>query len=82
MTIYPWQQSQWQQVLSQYQQHRLPHALLLTGPQGVGKKDFAISLAQMVLLGVTFKFGEGNTFNVFVAVQPADVVLFPNKLIV
>jgi DNA polymerase III subunit delta' len=47
--IYPWQQLQWRQVLSQYQQNRLPHALLLCGPSGLGKGAFAQQLANLLL---------------------------------
>lgn len=44
--LYPWQQSQWQQCVRAYKQQRLAHALLLTGPRGLGKLDFAKHLAQ------------------------------------
>lgn len=47
--IYPWQQSQWQQISAQYAQQRLPHALLFYGQQGLGKKDFASAVASGVL---------------------------------
>lgn len=47
--IYPWQQSQWQQVTQLVKADRLPHALLLTGNQGLGKSDFAMALASSVL---------------------------------
>ena len=49
MTVYPWQQLQWNSLLSQHQQNRLPHALLLTGASGLGKHDFSIALAQTIL---------------------------------
>ncbi|VAW61421.1 DNA polymerase III delta prime subunit [hydrothermal vent metagenome] len=47
--IYPWQQSQWQNVQQQQQTDRLPHALLLIGSQGLGKLDFARQLAESLL---------------------------------
>lgn len=48
-TIYPWQQSQWKLLLNQYHQGKLPHALLLSGAQGLGKKDFAELFAGFIL---------------------------------
>jgi DNA polymerase III subunit delta' len=47
--LYPWQHQQWRQLLSQVQQQRLPHALLLTGSPGLGKFTFAERLAQYLL---------------------------------
>jgi DNA polymerase-3 subunit delta' len=47
--IYPWQQTQWQQVNQLLKAGRLPHAMLLLGNQGLGKADFALSLANAVL---------------------------------
>lgn len=47
--IYPWLQSQWQQLLNQHHQKRLPQALLIEGPAGMGKKALAESLAELVL---------------------------------
>lgn len=45
MNRYTWHQEQWQSVETRLEQGRLPHALLLTGPQGVGKVEFAQALA-------------------------------------
>ncbi len=47
--IYPWQQTQWQNVRQQLQADRLPHGLLLMGPQGMGKRDFAQQLMASLL---------------------------------
>ena len=47
--IYPWQQSQWQQVNQLISADRLPHALFLQGNQGLGKAGFAFSLAKAML---------------------------------
>ena len=47
--MYPWQQAQWQQVTQLITTNRLPHAIFLHGNQGLGKTDFAVSLAAAVL---------------------------------
>jgi len=47
--LYPWQQSQWQNISQQIQQQRLPHALLLTGVAGLGKLSFANHIVATVL---------------------------------
>lgn len=46
-SLYPWQnepQQRWAGL-----RVRLPHAILLKGPQGIGKLDFAMNLAQSLL---------------------------------
>lgn len=45
--IQPWLQTSWQRVLTLGE--RLPHALLLTGPPGLGKRQFAEALAGRLL---------------------------------
>ncbi|MFC1749729.1 DNA polymerase III subunit delta' [Pseudomonadota bacterium] len=47
--MYPWQQSQWHILQEARQQGRMPHALLLTGPKGLGKEHFAQEMAQALL---------------------------------
>jgi len=46
---YPWQESQWQQLSARREAGRLPHALLLTGLAGLGKRHLAAALAQGLL---------------------------------
>lgn len=45
--LYPWLQSAWQDLLRE--RARWPHALLLTGEPGIGKRVFAEYLAQFLL---------------------------------
>ena len=45
--LYPWQAALWKKWADL--RSRLPHALLLKGPQGIGKYDFAMKLAQSML---------------------------------
>jgi DNA polymerase-3 subunit delta' len=45
--LYPWQSKLWQRWMGL--RSRLPHAILLKGPQGVGKYDFALNLSQSLL---------------------------------
>ncbi|MDX1604956.1 MAG: DNA polymerase III subunit delta' [Candidatus Competibacterales bacterium] len=45
----PWQRPLWARLQEQASTDRLPHALLLCGPEGLGKRGFADRLAQMLL---------------------------------
>ena len=47
--IYPWQTSQWQYFNQQYQQQRLPHAILLGGVDGLGQLPLAHEMVGAVL---------------------------------
>lgn len=44
-----WQQDYWSQLIRQHQSGRLPHAILLTGEQGVGKYHLSKALAAYLL---------------------------------
>lgn len=46
---FPWQSSQWQQLQAACAQGRLSHALLLTGPEGIGLEQFVYSLSARLL---------------------------------
>ncbi len=46
---YPWQINQWQHLQSAQAQNRLPHALLLSGPAGIGLQQFSFSFAAALL---------------------------------
>lgn len=47
--IYPWQALQFARVVTQIEMNRLPHALLLAGQAGLGKRGFALTLAALLL---------------------------------
>ncbi|MDM8564588.1 DNA polymerase III subunit delta' [Candidatus Halobeggiatoa sp. HSG11] len=75
--ILPWHESLWQQTLSR----NLPHALLLSGPQGMGKGLFARNLAETLLCEQKQACGDckpcyllkANTHPDLLLVQPADI---------
>lgn len=46
---YPWQTLEWTSLQARAAQARLPHAVLITGPAGVGKRDFADAFARSLL---------------------------------
>jgi len=48
-TIFPWQAEQWQQLVSRKQRGQLPHAILLSGAEGLGKHQFAEQFAESML---------------------------------
>jgi len=47
--IYPWQTIQWQLFSQQKQQQRLPHAIVMTGVNGLGKRSLADQMVAALL---------------------------------
>lgn len=55
---FPWQSTQWNYLLDRIRHNRLPHALLLSGTQGLGKRQFALAFAQLLLCEQTATTGK------------------------
>ena len=51
---YPWQVSQWDKLSEVLKSGRLPHALMLSGTAGTGKKQFSAQFANLVLCNQVF----------------------------
>jgi len=49
MTLAPWLADAWHKIAERVSAGGLPHALLLVGPQGIGKRAFAEQLAALLL---------------------------------
>jgi len=48
-TTMPWHQRAWATIRSQWSEGRLPHALIITGERGVGKRAWAQAIAELLL---------------------------------
>ncbi len=82
--LYPWQQDQWDYFVRMQQSNTLPHAILLSGPEGIGKHDFANNVCAAILCQQVKDTGfacgeckhcllmEANTYPDFVHVQPEE----------
>lgn len=55
---FPWHQANWERLQDARNKGRLPHALLLTGAEGIGKHPFAKRLAQSLLCNQPAADGE------------------------
>ncbi len=49
MSLYPWQQNDWQQLQNYVEQNRVPQALLINGSAGIGKQHLAEKFAYALL---------------------------------
>lgn len=49
MPPYDWQQTVWSDFCSRHSAGKLPHALLLIGPEGIGLEELAVAMGQYLL---------------------------------
>lgn len=73
----PWQQTQWARLRTALQADQLPHGLLLSGPEGLGKRAFAEGLAQAALCqqpGADGACGACQTCRLYAAGTHPDLV--------
>lgn len=71
---YPWQKTHWQQQVDKLAQRQLPQSLLIAGPAGCGKADFAQELARLGLCSQSAEHacGECGACRTFAAGSQAD----------
>lgn len=56
--LVPWLSDTWQGLMQRHQQHGLPHATLLTGAEGLAKRQLAYKLAEYLLCQSPDKINE------------------------
>lgn len=81
LEIYPWQKQQKQRLLELQQQDRLPHALLLSGPEGIGLTQFAQTFA-MQMLCLSNEMGSGNACGTCQSCQLFSAGSHPDLLLI
>lgn len=78
-SVLPWQQNIWQGFQQRLREQRMPHALLLHGPEGTGKSVFSRVLAGSLLCEHGAESGEGcgscSSCNLFEAGTHPDLHL-------
>ena len=77
LELLPWQRHQWQQLGSAINSGKLHHALLLTGPAGIGLRQFANLLAARLLCHQPGEYmcGECRSCILFKAGNHPDLIL-------
>ncbi|MEQ6884923.1 DNA polymerase III subunit delta' [Salicola sp. Rm-C-2C1-2] len=58
---WPWQSDTYDQLMQRRQEGRFPHASMLLGPAGVGKRQLSVALASLLLCEGPVNRGEGTT---------------------
>ncbi|MCL4315598.1 MAG: DNA polymerase III subunit, partial [Gammaproteobacteria bacterium] len=56
--LLPWHSAQWDALTARLRAAELPHALLLSGPEGLGKEQFARVFSQALLCAAPRKDGQ------------------------
>lgn len=81
LNLYPWLQSNWENILKQWQKKSMPHALLLEGPKGLGKWDFAKILASRLLCQEegSLPCGHCRSCHLFKSFHPDLILLEPEE---
>ncbi len=59
ISIYPWQQAVWQHLLGYIEQQRVPQALLVSGPTGLGRRHLLECYARSLLCRSLASDGQG-----------------------
>lgn len=82
--LYPWQRFHWNSLMASQARKRMPHALLLAGPVGMGKRDFAANLVQALSCEDPQEGGQGCGFCSGCRLQragshPDNMNLFPQE---
>ena len=79
LNLLPWQGAQWEKIVQIRLDNRLPHALLFSGPQGIGKAQFARFFASSLFCFSPSKdyvpCGKCKTCELFVAGNHPDIRL-------
>ena len=79
VNYYPWQELQWTKLQTSVRQQRIPHAILLTGAEGMGVEEFALAFAAGLLClqpqASGLACGTCKTCNLFEAGSHPDLFL-------
>lgn len=67
-----WLRTTWEGLLRRHAQHTLPHALLLVGSKGIGKKEISFAFAQVLLCQTQSACGECHACTLFVCNHHPD----------
>lgn len=73
---YPWQEKEWHYLTARKRNNSLPHALLFTGSEGLGKREFALAFASFLLCKnpSTYACGECSACRLIAAGNHPDLI--------